>query len=129
MFGEKIVNIELQNRVIDSIMATACNKINGEAVFPGPEAVNIIYQYTPISSLARELLVHLWNDAANPQWLTQKLHPDFLEDITLALLKDRERAGKDKPKKSSRVLDAQAYYKGVKKGANAESVDEFKRSR
>ena len=112
VLGERLVDDELQNRVIDGIIATTRSRINGVSFFPGVEAVNVIYNRTSASSLARQLLVHLWDEAANPRWITEfKLHPDFLEDITLALLKGRERTGQDKVEKRNRVLEPQAYYK------------------
>jgi hypothetical protein len=57
-----------------------------------------------------------------------KFHPDFLQDITLTLLQERQHAALGKTRKSSRVLEPQAYCRGspgsVEKSEPASEVKE-----
>ena len=92
--GERAIDCEFQNRVIDAIVATRRAPAEGIQYNPIGEAVNIIYENTTRLAPARKLMVQIWYDYGRSKWLTQstaKLNHDFMEDVMSALLGDGKR--------------------------------------
>lgn len=114
VFGEKIQDKEFCNRTMDRIL----NRAAGLALFsdivccyPTTKAVKIIYDGTPEGSPARELCVWLQSRiglAENVKSVEEGEHPDFLRDLTRAMMDVRGR-----PQHKLHVGRRDTWYKTV----------------
>lgn len=114
VFGEKIQDNEFCNRTMDRIL----HRVTGLALFsdvvccyPTTKAVKIIYDGTPEGSPARELCVWLQTrigSAENVKSMEDGEHPDFLRDLTRAMMDVRGR-----PQHKLQVGRRDTWYKTV----------------
>lgn len=109
------MDAKIQNAIIDAIIATMRDRCEKNTNFnPVAEAVAIVHEGTPISSPARRLVVKVWSDCALSSWITEwkdpRLPREFLEEVTLGLLEDRQRTAKGIPKEGKGQLDPEKYY-------------------
>lgn len=88
VLGEKLIDDNLQDRVLDAIIAT----VRKEHCYPSKATVKTIYRSTPEGSPARKLMVDVHVIHGAPSWIsskTEETHFDFLIDLTKALLDGR----------------------------------------
>lgn len=91
VLGEKLLDTNFQDRVIDAIVAAARQPDeSGHRQIPDEVSVNYIYQNSPKGSPARKLMVDIWLTDSGDDWL-EDVHPDkmdhdFMFDIAAATL-------------------------------------------
>ncbi|KAK4547282.1 hypothetical protein LTR36_000937 [Oleoguttula mirabilis] len=95
--GEKLIDPEFQDRVLDAITASARFRHPGiKRGFPSNKAIGIIYDGTPSTSPARRLIVDLHVRYGGPEWMSadcDKVHPEFTLDLATELMKERRTKG------------------------------------
>ncbi|KAK3698454.1 hypothetical protein LTR37_016925 [Vermiconidia calcicola] len=93
VLGEKVLDKKLQDRVLDAIVATTRRKTeNGMRFFPSRQVIKEIYGSTTSNSPARRLMVDLDVVHALAPWVgadETEHHPDFMFDLTKALIVER----------------------------------------
>ena len=92
--GERLLDSKFQNRIVDAFLVNSRELMNGERYSPIGKAVNIIYENTPKSSPARQLMVEYWYCQGGSKWVEEskvQLHHEFMEDMLSVLLSGRER--------------------------------------
>jgi hypothetical protein len=109
VLGERLMDCEFQNQVVDAIVATARDQTSeGTRYKPIGEVVNIIYENTPKPSPGRKLMAQIWYEYGRADWFAEsnvKLNYEFMEDVMSALL------GKGKRGDSFSDGVPGAYYK------------------
>lgn len=87
ILGERLLDTEIQHAVIKEMLRLCYLKDNkGSRWFPARETVTKIYDGTPAGSPARRLMVDLHVSHANGNWLKFDDHPEFLADLSKALI-------------------------------------------
>jgi hypothetical protein len=91
ILGDKLGDGDFCDALID-VMSDACAKAtlddeaSGELCFPDRKIVNCIYHNTTESSKMRVLMVDVYAEYAQPEWLSDKYHPAFVLDLATTLL-------------------------------------------
>ena len=116
VLGERLVDSEFQSRIIDAIMVNVREPVDGIHYNPIGKAINIVYENTPKSSPARQLMVETWFCHGKPHWLKEskaELNYEFVEDILTAFLGARKRPARGGERSSALYDDSvpHAYYK------------------
>ncbi|KAK5120539.1 hypothetical protein LTR85_006195 [Meristemomyces frigidus] len=97
--GEKLIDPESQDRVLDAILAIARFRDDrGRQKFPADEAISIIYDATPPGSPARRLLVDLHMRHGGSGWISNHrddVHRGYALDLATELLKERSAKGSE----------------------------------
>lgn len=100
VLGDKLGDGDFKDVIIDAILHKSRLKVSGGAFFrrfsfPGAQIIQYIYDNTPKSSEARNLLVYFWAENGNGQWFndeTQELLPkEFLMDLAVELFERQAR--------------------------------------
>lgn len=88
VLGEKLIDIEFKNAVLDSFADAMADQLLKEHRFPGVQEINIIYKGTMEDSPARELLVDIWAHHSLESWniLLELLPAEFILDLTKAFI-------------------------------------------
>lgn len=90
--GEHLCDPEFQYSVIHSIIGySRIKNTHNNSSFPGPIAINVIYNNTSSNSPARRLVVDFYVRFGTDNWITDSdtMNHEFLADLSKALLKDR----------------------------------------
>ncbi|OCL08417.1 hypothetical protein AOQ84DRAFT_293161, partial [Glonium stellatum] len=96
--GEKLLDIDFKNDVIDAMVAKASIFVDGIMKFPGSDAIEVLYYGTPESSPARRLFIEFWTFVGKEEWMTDQPPPyEFLIDLSKSLLRQRPRPHGDRP--------------------------------
>ena len=91
--GERLMDSEFQNRIIDAIIATSRDLVDAWRYNPIGEAVNVMYEGTTEGCTGRRLMVDIWCDREKAHWVEEgkvKLNGEFVRDTMVALLDGRQ---------------------------------------
>ena len=84
VFAEKLQDVSAKNGVTKAVWKLSSVKSKEGAWHAVPlDAVKLVYQRTPLNSLARSLVVHIWNTHSFDQLLqrAKDMDKDFREDL------------------------------------------------
>lgn len=104
--GERLLDGEFQDRVLDTIVVEARERIGPirRLGYPGRKAVSIIYESTPDSSPARRLMVDLYVPHGTGRFnLDADFPAQFLADVAKGLMADRRTSTATRQQKYSEL--------------------------
>lgn len=91
--GEKLIDRDFQDRVLDAIVATVrCRNDDGTWEVPGDSDIEVIYNATPTGSPGRRLMVDFHMYFGEPKWISKSrddVHREFALDLATELLTER----------------------------------------
>ena len=93
VLSKKLMDDMAKEVVLAAMLARAKEPFSdGQLYYPALDCVQIIYEGTPEQSPARQLLVQLYTDFGNVDFITEKaevIPKDFLYDLSLSTLRNR----------------------------------------
>ena len=116
VLGEVLIDSQFQNRIIDAFIALSRERDDaGRQSWPGVDGASTIYNNTPASSPMRRLLVDFYvqygTSSSTYEEDKEGMGHDFLIDLSMELLKDRESSEGDERRKVLKKGVPHAYYK------------------
>ncbi|MCJ1348330.1 hypothetical protein MMC31_006561 [Peltigera leucophlebia] len=102
VLGDKLQDGTFKDVIIDVMMNKRGSRASdGGQYFPGEQVVRYIYDNTPKSSKARDLLVDFYVSYGNELWLkgseSEELPKDFLMDLAVAFFERKETRATTEP--------------------------------
>ena len=103
VLGDRLQDHNFMDTVLDAMVEkTKTAATDGQKWYPVGPVVRLIYENTPDSSKARQLLIDLYAFKARASWLRDWAEPDdlpksFLMELAIALLETRNPPTKDDP--------------------------------
>lgn len=93
VLSEKLMDDTSKETVLAAMLARSKAPFSDEQIYcPALDCVQIIYEGTLEQSPSRQLLVQLYTELGNAEFITEKaeaIPKDFLYDLSLSMLRDR----------------------------------------
>lgn len=109
-YGERVLDRDIRDSIAERfVIFTSVINLNlpRHLYYPGPGAIEIIYEGTTEASPMRRLLVDMYVLHGSKEWLVPKLHPEFCQDVAREFMR---RAEDGVHERSGKMMSGADYY-------------------